>query len=332
MSEKPEPNDSYVYSWVMFYPSTWEVLYKSVQFYEELLSSDIQALESDPDLSSLIDERTRNSLEVYEELKRARRVREWMEKEKGKYEEDAWDMDISLSHGTVRYLKATANLYLAQLRNRRDNLASRPNVSRYVLETVDAELTRIEELLESGVFGKATAWPLLHDQLIPEDNQVDEEEIESSLAFRKKPRPVVISSIELLDPELRARCLDLFEAFREDGQQDRLDTVLTEATRILEHRLRTLSGASDDTVGVDLATFAFGGQSPRLVVSAIPAEQEAAHLIFRGVFGFVRNQVHHRLSGELIPDRVLQVLGLIDYLIALAQGAEREAGQNDSAA
>ena len=328
MNNDSEPNDRYLYTWVMFYPSTWEVLRKSVGFYEELLRADIAALEGDPDLSALIDKRTRDKLEVYRELERATRVREWMEKESEKAEEDAWDLDVSLHHGTVRYLKATGELYLAHLRNRRDKLASRPNISRYVLEAVDAELTRIEELLQSGVFEKATPMPLLYDQLLLPDDRIDEEEEEPRLALRTAPRPVVVSTIEILDPELRKRCLDLFEAFREDGQRDRLDTVITEATRILEHRLRLLSGAPEDRVGVDLATYAFGGQSPRLLVSSIPAEQEAAHLIFRGIFGFVRNQVHHRLSGELLPERVLQVLGLIDYLIALAQGATRASNEN----
>ena len=312
----------------MFYPSTWEVLYRSVKFYEELLKSDIVALEDDRDLSALIDKRSRDDLEVYRELKRATRVREWMEKEREKAGEDAWDLYVSLSHGTVRYLKATAELYLAHLRDRRDRLAARPNISRYVLETVDAALTKIEELLQSGVFGKAMPIPLLYDQLLSPNDRIEEEKEEPRLALRTAPRPVVVSTIEILDPELRKRCLDLFEAFREDGQRDRLDTVITEATRILEHRLRLLSGAPEDRVGVDLATYAFGGQSPRLLVSSIPAEQEAAHLIFRGIFGFVRNRVHHRLSGELLPERVLQVLGLIDYLIALAQGATRTSDEN----
>ena len=171
-----------------------------------------------------------------------------------------------------------------------------------------------------GVFQKASAPPLLVDEVVSA-SPAEESPLNQPVSNVKRPRPVVISSVEVFDPELRERCLDLFEKFKEDGQRDRLDTVITEATRVLENRLRKLSGASVTCTGVDLATFTFGGQTPRLVASSVPAEQEAVHLLFRGVFGFIRNQVHHRLVGELQPDRVLQVLALIDYLISVGQGA-----------
>jgi hypothetical protein len=77
---------------------------------------------------------------------------------------------------------------------------------------------------------------------------------------------------------------------------------------------------------VDLAAFAFAPRpgGPRLSVSNIPAEQEAAHLLYRGVFGFVRNSAHHRLLGELQPERVLQIVGMVDYLISVAEAARRD--------
>jgi hypothetical protein len=67
-----------------------------------------------------------------------------------------------------------------------------------------------------------------------------------------------------------------------------------------------------------LASRAFGGSKPVLRVSAVEAEQQAAHLLYRGVFGFIRNNVHHKLRPDLAPERVLQILGLIDYLVYLA--------------
>lgn len=102
-------------------------------------------------------------------------------------------------------------------------------------------------------------------------------------------------------------------------QHDRLDTVITEATRILENRLRRLSKAPATAVGVDLARHALGGDEPRLTLSPIPAEQDAAHLLYRGVFGFIRNQVHHRLMGDMPPERTLQIVGMIDYLLSLLE-------------
>jgi hypothetical protein len=325
MSEIPEPDDYYTYSWVMFYATTWRQLLAAVSFYEALLNDDIGALEADPDLSKLIDEAKRKDLSIYKELDRTIRIRQWMESQVEKAAPDAFDYDISISHGTVRFIKAILELYLSHLRQRRDLIASRPNISRHVLETIDSELTRLQELTQSGVFAKATPMPLLFDQLVEESKRSETgKPTAKSLSSAVSPRPVVISSIEILDPDLRGRCMDLFEVFREDGQRERLDTVLTEATRILEDRLRKLSAAPLTCTGVDLAAYAFGGGTPILVLSDVPGEQEAAHLMYRGVIGFVRNQVHHRLSGELAPERVLQILGLIDYLIALAQGAMRK--------
>lgn len=139
-----------------------------------------------------------------------------------------------------------------------------------------------------------------------------------------------LHSVEIRDPELRKRCLDLLSRFRKDGQHDRLDTVVNEATRILEDRLRSLSSAPATCVGVDLVKHAFGSLSPRLIVSNVSPEQEAAHLLFRGVFGFVRNSVHHRLVGTLDPGRVLQIVGMVDYLISVAEAAKREKRETTS--
>ena len=142
----------------------------------------------------------------------------------------------------------------------------------------------------------------------------------------------MIDSIEILDPELRSRCLDLFQSFKQDGQHERLDTVVTEATRIFENKLRSISGAPADCVGVDLATYAFGEKTPKLIISEVTAEQEAVHLMFRGVFGFIRNHVHHQLVENLLPERVLQIVGMIDYLIFLIQNSTRvEPTEKDTA-
>jgi hypothetical protein len=197
--------------------------------------------------------------------------------------EESAGYNVHLAHGTVRLLKAATMLYIAHLRQRRNVLATRPNISRYALESVDSQLARLEEKLQVGVFAGATPAPLLIDEIVPPQ---DADSVPLSLASTPKARPVVVSSIELLDPDLRARCLDLFEAFRCDGQRDRLDTVITEVTRILEDRLRKLSGAEAKCAGVDLATHSFGGARPRLRVSDVAPEQEAAHLMYRGCFRF----------------------------------------------
>lgn len=226
----------------------------------------------------------------------------------------------NISHGIIRFFKSVGLLYLAHLRNRRDAVAQRPRMSAQVLGVVDQRLAQLTGNLSAGVFGVATPVELMAvAEMVSATGAVIIEDRSSALPVR---RPIVVSTIEILDPDLQARCLDLFEQFRVDGKMDRLDTVITEATRILEDRLRRVSRAPADCTGVDLAQFVFGASPLRLLVSQVDAEQQAVHLLFRGVFGFIRNAVHHRLVGQLQPERVLQIVGMIDYLLSVIQGAQ----------
>lgn len=316
-----EPPDSSVYPELMFRADTFRFYLKSVKFYEQLLNNDMEALKADPDIGFILDEETMKTLPLDMEKQRVNRVRGTMERQIEQEGQNAWDYTMRMEHGMVRFLKSTAQLYLSQLKQSRDSIASKPNISRYGLETLDTRISQLEEKTTLGVFAQATLMPLLAQNVpLP---QPDSTQSGSGLAAVSRPRPVVLSSIEIRDPELRARCLDLFEQFRADETTERLDTVVTEATRVLENRIRLVTGLPPDCVGVDLATAAFGGKTPALRVSEIAAEQEAAHLIYRGVFGFVRNPVHHQLVGQLAPERVLQILGLIDYLLFLIDGAQR---------
>ncbi len=236
---------------------------------------------------------------------------------------------MTISHGNVRFIKSTAILYLRNLQNKRNSLSKKPNVSRYVLETVDNRISSLEEKIGMGVIGRASATPLLVEELLSEKTQVCPPGSHDGLAGAERPRPVLFDSIPILDSTLKARCLDLFAAFREDGKHDRLDTVIAEATRILEERLRILSAAPEDCVGVELAKAAFAGTKGALRVSDIDAEQEAAHLLYRGTFGFIRNPVQHRLQQDLNPVRVLQLMGFIDYLLFVAENADSSVAGND---
>jgi uncharacterized protein (TIGR02391 family) len=131
------------------------------------------------------------------------------------------------------------------------------------------------------------------------------------------------TSIELVDPQLRERCLDLFNVFDESNQPHRFDTVVSEATRILEDRVRALATLGPEISGVDLMTKVFSPKAPILRLSSQDAEQEAAHLLFRGAFGFIRNPAHHRLLDIMEKERVVQILGLVDYLLYLAETATK---------
>jgi hypothetical protein len=330
-----EPPDHHVYRAVMFERDTFESFLTAIQFYEERLAEDIRSVQADPELAALLDQETLESYPIGGELNRTTRVRESLKQhlERAGTRPGARShfVDISLPHEIVRFLKSVALLYLEHLRRKRDVIASRPTTSKALLEALDQQLANFHEKIGKGVFNRATPYPLVIDQLPPVTADTEATKRPAALPEERAPRPraVVLDTIEIRDTELRRRCLDLLAQFQQDGQHDRLDTVVSEATRILEARLRVLAAADASCSGVDLAAFAFRPPSPRLNVSDVAAEQDAAHLLYRGVFGFVRNSAHHRLLGELQPERVLQIVGMIDYLISVAEAARRDVPGGD---
>jgi hypothetical protein len=68
---------------------------------------------------------------------------------------------------------------------------------------------------------------------------------------------------------------------------------------------------------------------PRIKFSDQKDVQESAHLLFRGYSGFVRNEVMHRLVPSYTQERVLQLLGTVDYLLFLLSRAEVDNSKKD---
>ena len=310
-----EPSDDHVYTFVVLDVQMLRFLSDALAYYHALLEEDVAAIEGDPDLNLVLGAKPAELLPVKQELARVARARDFL----ARYLAPNAPIDLipNLSHGAIRFLKSVGLLYLRHLRIRRDAVAQKPRMSAHVLQAVDERLARLEGMLAAGVFGVASSIEIMTATSPPAVPPTEPPRGPASTS-----RPVVVSTIEILDADLQGRCLDLLEQFRTSGEVDRLDTVVTEATRILEDRLRRVSGAPPTTIGVDLAQYAFAGSPPRLVVSQVEAEQQAVHLLFRGVFGFVRNSVHHRLVGQLQAERVLQIVGMVDYLLSLIQGAQ----------
>jgi hypothetical protein len=240
----------------------------------------------------------------------------------------------------VRYIKSIGLLYLGFLKQRRNVLSTNPNVTNMLLSAMDRKISKQEEAFQTqGVFANASLIPLLVDQDLPEIFNESVAEVASamdtsdaSIVRAKRPRPVLIKSIEILDDELRNRCLDLFNKFEKSGESHRHDTVVAEATRILENRLRLLTKSTGAESGADIAAKAFAPKAPMLRVSEIYAEQEGAYFLARGIFGLIRNATHHKLTSDLIPERVVQILGLIDYLIYVANSGVPVEGKPEGGA
>jgi Protein of unknown function (Hypoth_ymh). len=318
-SVTPEPADSHHYSWVAFLRDTLDFFVCALKYYEELLTSEAAEIEGDPHLKAFFTDEVRREIRFDRGQREAARTRQWLEESLAK-STSKFDCDLGLDHGTVRYLKSIGLLYLGFLKQRRNALSSKPNVTTHLLSALDRQITlREEQLATQGIFAKASALPLLVEQGRQATvGQEGNDSVDPSVVNARRPKPVMIDSIEILDTELKGRCLDLFNQFEESGQSERHDTVVTEATRILENRLRILTRSSDAATGADLAARAFAGSMPKIRVSNIQGEQDAVHLLYRGVFGFIRNQVHHKMLSDLAPERVVQILGLIDYLLYLA--------------
>lgn len=324
MSTEPkEPSDHYVYQFVSLNRDTMEFFRAATRFYESRLSADLEAVRQDADLKELLSDEVLQTYPVAREQDRVARVLEWFENKMAAGSRPS-GYDVDMSHQLVRFLKSVSLLYLEHLRRKRRGIASRPTTSKALLEAIDQQLARMEEKTHLGVFGNASPYPLVLDQLPPEAGASTVDAARGTRRRREaRPAPVILDTIEIRDPALRKRCLDLLAQFQQDGQHERLDTVVAEATRILEDRLRSLVGAPSTTVGTDLAQFAFGTPNLRLIVSDIAPEQQAANLLYRGVFGFIRNSAGHRLLGPLQPERVLQIVGMVDYLLSVAEAARR---------
>lgn len=317
--ESREPHDRHHYQWVMFYRENVEFFVKALTFYESLIDQELSDISEDEHLNALLSEDVRREFKLEKGVRDVQRMREWLQGELDK-REDRFDCDLSLSHGSVRYLKSVGMLYINYLKILRNKLSSRVNISAKTLEAVDTQITRLEEGFNNGVFANASLIPLLADQISGAETDVAaKDETVEAIAYATRPKPILVESIEILDKELKERCLDIFNLFAETSQPERLDTVVAEATRILENRLRHLTKCKGNETGTDLAAKAFAGASPMYRISDVPAEQEAVHLLFRGAFGYIRNRTQHKLLADLPPERVVQILGFIDYLISLAE-------------
>jgi len=308
-----EQDDNFQYWGVDLYADTVKFFIDALRFYSGLLKRDLEALQDDPDLRILLDVKGAQS-PIQRELERTDRAIALLD---GQWDKDAHGLGtmVNVSHGSVRFLKSVGLAYLSHLRERRNVLAGRSIVSESVRGEIDRQLARYAEKVQMGVFGGATPKPLVTSELSRSSESTVSQNVSPT------PPPIVLSGIEILDAELNARCLDLFSTFVQNSQADRFDTVVMEATKILEHRLRHAANLDSSHDGVKLVTAALGGTVPRIVLSPHPGEQEAAHLLFRGVFGFMRNPFHHRLIGTVAQQRILQILGTVDYLLHLLESS-----------
>ena len=317
-----EPQDHYRYNGVLLSPESIKFFIGALKFYAERLKQDVQALRNDADLALFVSPDAVAS-PLQREIERTEHTIAWIDGQWDK-NELGFGLMLDISHAGVRFLKSVGASYLNFLRARRDLIAGRI-AAEAVLSEVDRRLAHSSELLNAGVFANASAVPLM---VIEAEAQaargvdVQAEPKAPSAPVAQPPTPILVGKIAILDNALNDRCLDLFDMFEKGSQADRFDTVVMEATRILEDRLRRTANLDSSDDGLRLVSAALGGTSPLVRLSSHAGEQEAAHALFRGVFGFVRNPFHHKLIGSVAPQRIIQLLGTIDYLLFLLDNVQ----------
>ncbi len=304
-----EPDDGTLYTFFHLGADSYRLLLIGVDWYEVQLTAGTNLVTSNPTLKALFDKDAMNDGAIGEELRRVRIVRHYL-KDIPPLTHDVTITICNITYQTLRYFKALIGLGLELVTAERNRISSNTDCGPGVAFALDAKINAARERAGVGIFAEMTPLPLLFHPGTSEPSSPMRLVQSSAAAFR-----VMADRLEFRDPELSKHCLDQLQRFSETGEHERLDSVVRDASTLLEVRLRKLSGAPSDTTGWDLISFAFGGSSPRILLSSNPKEHDAGQLLFRGFFGFVRNVVHHHLVDTFDPLRAKEVVGMVDYLL-----------------
>ena len=100
-----------------------------------------------------------------------------------------------------------------------------------------------------------------------------------------------------------------------------LDTIVREASVVLEDRLRAVVGADSDLTGVNLVEAVLNKEKGALIFSSHPAEQDGVRMLYRGAMQFIRNPPMHKLIEY--PEHTARLfVRLIDSLLQLLSEGE----------
>lgn len=125
----------------------------------------------------------------------------------------------------------------------------------------------------------------------------------------------------LEDEELSSRCSDILSA------RNHFDRVVSEATLVLENRIRHKARDSSGLTGTQLVNthVKANPQDSTIVISSDPDEQEGFSHVLRGVMFAFRNTTHHSPSETWTREDALKVCAFIDYLLKRLEEATTRA-------
>ena len=225
-----------------------------------------------------------------------------------------------VTFGSLRYLKAGV-LYLAYLveKQKRAFLAEAEIVPRSVLRSFDARIEQLQNMGEMGKLGGLRPAEVMFEIFEATNGTSSKSEARMEPAF---PTPTTHADIPIVDLVLRKRCLPILAAIDNAGSPVQYDTVIREMSVVLEDRVRELTGFAGKFSGAELFSATMTRDPCLIRFSSEKDVQEAAHLFFRGYSGLVRNEAMHRLVESYTKERVMQLLGTVDYLLFLLSRAQ----------
>jgi uncharacterized protein (TIGR02391 family) len=119
-----------------------------------------------------------------------------------------------------------------------------------------------------------------------------------------------------LHPKIVERCQDVFD-------NGHFDEAIFNAMKVVEEEIRARIAAPQELVGVALVSEAMSSKSKgaRLELSSVGPEQEAAHSLFRGAVGTIRNSQGHRFVDET-EQPALETLAFASLLMRMLDRAK----------
>lgn len=114
----------------------------------------------------------------------------------------------------------------------------------------------------------------------------------------------------VLHSTIARHCRSIFEV-------GRYDDAVFNAFKAVEDQIRTRAGAGPGDVGVTLVSSALNPKAPTLQFSAVPAEQEGAHHLYRGAIALLKNPHSHRFVGINDPLRAFEAIAFASLLLRL---------------
>lgn len=303
-----QPHDEDTAGDIWFYTST----YRTIQAGLKLLLEELENFEK------LTKDLKIESVAYESDLNRIRSMVEWGEQRLQMSPHDYGEVTVTgCSYKSLRYLKAALFLIANKtLEDRNSILSKYDKIPKSILQASDE---KIQQILNNAEQGKMNGLRP-HDLFFQLSKEPELPKV-VSIPVRSYSSTLT-EEITIIDQALRDRCLGILRNLKDETRQEQYDMILREMSVIMEDRIRELSRIDANMSLSKLITGAM--KKDPIIIRFSPKNdyQDAIYLLFQGYAGFIRNDVMHRLVPSYTYERVIQLLGFVDYLLFLLSTAE----------